>query len=298
MGGIDGAQVLDDLENFYVKYVYVRRPVAIVLAAWVLHCHAFSAFTRTPYVHVTSPVPDCGKTTLLELTELLVPNPWLTSSLSNAVLARTIDRDQPVLLLDEMDELQKGDKELFAAVTATINSGYKKSGRRSILVPAKGGDWHVKHLSTFSPKILSGLSRLAAVTQSRCIPVVMERLGPSDRVAEMDEYVTEPEAAALYARASDWAKQKVTVLRDARPCSPTTLGPRQREVCRPLFAVADSAGGDWPEKVRAAVLELFGSASSDGNNVALQLLADIRQLVELVGIEPTTSSLRTMRSPS
>ena len=135
---IDGVRLLDDIVAYYRKYVRLRQDEYDVMASWVLHCHAFLDFSRTPYLSVSSPSPECGKTQLLEVTELLVPNPWLTMSVTNAVLGRRIDQSHPVLMLDEIDNVLAGDKELLAAIKATVNGGYKRSGNRSILEPVKG----------------------------------------------------------------------------------------------------------------------------------------------------------------
>ncbi len=276
---VDGAQLLDDLVAYYRKYVRLRQDEYEVMALWVLHCHAFLAFNRTPYLSVSSPSPECGKTQLLEVTELLVPNPWLTMSLTNAVLGRRIDQSHPVLMLDEVDNILAGDKELLAAIKATINSGYKRSGNRSILEPVKGGGWTCKNLSTFCPKILSGISGLPDATKSRCIPIEMERMLPGDRVDDLDEYIIEPEAGALYGRAHDWAHHYLKRLRDARPTAPAELGHRQREVSRPLLAVADLAGGEWPGKVRAALVRLFAAqAAFPSDDIKEALLRDIKEV--------------------
>ena len=276
---VDGGQLLEDLVTFYTKYVRIREDEYVVMAAWVLHTHAFAAFKRTPYVSVSSPSAECGKTQLLEVTEHLVPNPWLTMSITNAVLARKIDTEKPVLMVDEFDNLRAGDKELLASVLATINSGYKASGSRSILEPSKGGGWVCKNLSTFCPKVLSGISGLAPTTKSRCIPIAMERMLPSDRVVEIDEYVIEPEGRALYNRCQDWAGQNLKKLRDARPAAPSELGHRQREVCRPLFAIADLIGAGWEVKLRAAIVRLFTTESAQPtDDIKEQLLRDIKEV--------------------
>jgi Protein of unknown function (DUF3631) len=276
---VDGVQLLSDFITYYNKYVRLRQDEYIVMAVWVLHCHGFLAFSRTPYLNVTSPSPECGKTQLLEVTELVVPNPWLTMSVTNAVLGRKIDQSHPVLMIDEIDNVLAGDKELLAAIKATINSGYKRSGNRSILEPVKGGGWTCKSLSTFCPKILSGISGLPDATKSRCIPIEMERMLPGDRVADLDEYIIEPEANALYARAHDWASHNLKRLRDARPTAPAELGHRQREVCRPLLAVADLVGGDWPDKLRAALVRLFAAqAALPSNDIKESLLRDIKEV--------------------
>lgn len=206
-----------------------------------LHTHAFKAFSRTPYIRLKSPTVNCGKTTLLEITELIVPNALLTSGLSEALLARFIEQEHPVLLLDELDELQKGNKELLAAIMATINSGYKQSGCRIVLVQ-KGKKWEPKRLSTFCSKMLASIGKLPSAAASRSIEIRMERLGPGESVQEFDEFITEPEASALFLRAQDWARAHLQELRDARPSCPPELRNRQREVSRPLLAVADCVG--------------------------------------------------------
>jgi len=215
---VDGVRLLDDIVAYYRKYVRLRQDEYDVMAPWVLHCHAFLAFSRTPYLSVSSPSPECGKTQLLEVTELLVPNPWLTMSVTNAVLGRKIDQSHPVLMLDEIDNLLAGDKELLAAIKATVNSGYKKSGSRSILEPIKGGGWVCKNLSTFCPKILSGISGLPEATKSRCIPIEMERMLPGDRVHDLDEYIhCETCVPAMCSRG--WKR------------FPKRIGPRHRTSC-------------------------------------------------------------------
>jgi Protein of unknown function (DUF3631) len=275
----DGAKLADDLVDYYRQYVRVGEDEYSVLALWVLHCHTFKACSRTPYLNVNSPAPACGKTVCLEATELLVPNPLMASSLSNNVLGRAIEELHPALLLDEVDQLQAGDKVLFAAVEAVINSGYKKSGSRIILVPVKGGGWELKRLSTFCPKMLSGISTLPAVLLSRCIPINMQRMEPGDRVAEIDEFVTEPEAARLKERCKRWAQAHLNELQLSRPDWPAGLGHRQREVSRPLFAIGDLIGGAWPGRIREAVVRLFTTRdSAPSSDIKTELLRDIKDV--------------------
>jgi|ERR1019366_5469469 hypothetical protein len=273
---VNGSQVLDSLVLFLRDHVRLRDDEYSVLAVWLLHCHAWPAWTRTPYLHVFSATELCGKTLLLELLQMLLPNGRLLASMSSeALLARVIERDHPPLLLDEIDKLKRGNKEMFAAVMAVINSGYKKSGCRDILVPCKGG-WEAKALSTFCPKVLAGISDLPADTTSRCIPIAMERMFHEDRVQEIDEYITGPRANELFNRAADWAKPNLKRLRDARPDAPAALGHRQREVSRPLLAVADAVGDGWGERIRGALVRLFASRDAlPSLNIRIQLLHDL-----------------------
>jgi hypothetical protein len=273
---VDGAQLLTDLTLFFQKYVRVEDDVYIMLAVWVLHTYAWLAWTRTPYLNVNSPVQECGKTLLCELIELVTWNPLLIMSMSAAVLAREIEQNHPTLLIDEFDQTLAGDKETLSLVMGAINSGYRKSGKRLVSVQVKGG-WESRRLSVFCPKVLSGISGLPAITASRCIPINMQRMKPGERVADIDEYITEPEANELSNRCEVWSKAHLKQLRDARPEGLDTLGHRQREVSRPLLAIADAVENGWGERVRAALERLF-TAKRDlpDINIRIRLLHDMR----------------------
>jgi len=57
-----------------------------------------------------------------------------------------------------------------------------------------------------------------------------------------------------------WCKPLFAKLRDARPDLPSELTDRQQDGAEPLLAIADAAGGDWPEKARKALTEICTSA--------------------------------------
>ncbi|MDP1086397.1 DUF3631 domain-containing protein, partial [Klebsiella pneumoniae] len=46
----------------------------------------------------------------------------------------------------------------------------------------------------------------------------------------------------------------------------------------PLLAIADQAGGDWPDRARAAALALSG-APAEAESIRTMLLADMRRLL-------------------
>ena len=57
---------------------------------------------------------------------------------------------------------------------------------------------------------------------------------------------------------------------------------RIADVWRPLYAVADAAGGDWPELTRRAALSLTSqtNAIAPGESLGVQLLRDCRLVFE------------------
>jgi hypothetical protein len=73
------ATLLDDVYGFIKKYVVLTDHQARILSTWVAHTHAFAASDTTPYIHVTSPEPECGKSRLLEICTPLVRRGWMTA---------------------------------------------------------------------------------------------------------------------------------------------------------------------------------------------------------------------------
>jgi 5S rRNA maturation endonuclease (ribonuclease M5) len=107
------AELLDEIRGFIVRFVVLPSDAAAdLLALWVLHTHAFEAFWATPYLRVTSATPDSAKTLLLEVLASITRRGWHEVNPSTAVLYRKIDRQQPTLLLDEMDNYPLDDRRM------------------------------------------------------------------------------------------------------------------------------------------------------------------------------------------
>ena len=63
------------------------------------------------------------------------------------------------------------------------------------------------------------------------------------------------------------------------------------------MAIANLAGGTWPEKARAALLELFTTDAEEYLNTGTQLLADVRDIFDEAGFEEiqTKELIRQLR---
>ena len=57
----------------------------------------------SPVLGITSPTPECGKTTCLTLLGALVPRACPASNITTAALFRAVEKWQPTLLIDEAD---------------------------------------------------------------------------------------------------------------------------------------------------------------------------------------------------
>ncbi len=76
-----------------------------------------------------------------------------------------------------------------------------------------------------------------------------------------------------------WAADRGALL-NTDPPIPDALGDREGDIAVPLLAIADAAGGTWPARARAALLDLFGRRTGAESNMeaGALLLADLRTL--------------------
>src|SRR5699024_10627686 len=110
---------------------------------WIAHTHLVSETYTTPRLLIESPVPESGKTTVLEHLERLCVKPLQMASVSSpAMVTRVLGTEIHTLLIDEVDRSLSPDKPDIGDLIAVLNSGYKKGASRPVLVQ-KGKDWEM-----------------------------------------------------------------------------------------------------------------------------------------------------------
>jgi Protein of unknown function (DUF3631) len=265
---VEVASVLADTEKYVRRYISLTDAESCAIALWTLHTHAFDATDLTPYVSITSAEMESGKTRLLETLRHIVARPWFTGRVTAAVLSRKIDKETPTLLLDESDAAFNGDKEYAEVLRGVLNSGYERGGVSSICV-RRGNEISYADLSTFCPKAIAGIGRLPDMVASRSIPIRLKRKAPGENVERMYRRDIGDVAEPIRQWLENLAAFHSDRLSDARPQLPAELRDRTADVWEPLFAVADLAGGDWPNRARAAASELSGRGSEVSGHTRL-----------------------------
>lgn len=287
----DGGTLLDSVLAFLRRFVVFTNPEhqPAVLALWILHTYAFEAADATPYPLITSPEKRSGKSRLLEVLELLVARAWLVAGASEAVLFRKIERDTPTLLFDEIDAVFGTYSEKTEPLRAIINAGNRRSSVIARCVPPNHdvADFHV-----YSPKCLAGIEtgRLPETIRDRSIPIRLHRKRRQERVERFRYRVAQREAEGLVEELASWAEASLSALQEQVPEIPEELNDRAADGFEPLLAIADLAGGDWPERARAAALSLMGDVDVEEDSWGVQLLADLRQIWDLEELGATLYS--------
>jgi hypothetical protein len=285
-GTVRLAATLTDVERFIRTYVVLPPEAAALVALWVEQTHAIEAFDYVAYLHIKSPLPECGKTRLLEVLESLVAKPWLTGRVTSAVLMRKVDAEHPVLLLDESDAAFNGDPQYAEALRGMLNSGFHRSGKASACV-GQGANLTYKDFSTFGPKAIAGIGQLPSTVESRSIPIALKRRTKNEAVAKWRRRDAWAAAEPLRVGLAAAGAASGEALHRVQPELPDGLSDRAEDVLEPLFAIADVAGGEWPQRARQAAVNLMGFnarvVQETDQNIGLELLADVRVIFEAKG---------------
>ncbi len=267
---------LTDVEAFIRRYVVVTDEQAVACALWVCHTYLLEHADVTPYLSITSAEKQSGKTILLDVLERLVNKPWRAVTPSAAVTFRTIEKDAPTLLLDEVDTIwgpkSRDDDEGLRAV---LNAGFRRHG--STVPRCDGPKMRVKNFRTSCPKALAGIGDLPDTVADRSIPIRMERKRREDRVERWRERTVRPVAEQLAELVREASVTGVTDWEGYEPELPDELSDRAQDGWEPLLVIADAAGGEWPQRARSAAVSLMTSRD-DLMPLGSRLLSDIRDV--------------------
>jgi putative DNA primase/helicase len=269
---VDGSKLATDISATISKYVALPARTADTIALWILHCYTISAVFVSPILAITSPLKQCGKTTLLEVVGALVPRLLLASSITASALFRSVEKYEPTLLVDEADTFLANHEEL----RGVLNAGHTRNTAR--VVRTVGDKHEPRVFSTWCAKAIALIGRLPETLEDRSIVISMRRRAPSEQVERLRRDRLHRQLEPLRQQAARWTADHQKIIRDADPAVPDSISDRAQDNWRPLLAIAEALGGDWPETARAAVLALGGVAIEVDNAPRVQLLADIRDL--------------------
>ncbi len=273
---ISGAVLLDNVRAYVARFVAAPQPEALdAIVLWAAHAHMAVHFYTSPRLALLSPEPGSGKTRVLEVLYPLVPRPMFSFSASAAAIFRKLAQEDQTLLFDEVDTIfsRKGKDDGNEDLRALLNAGY----RRGATIPRCVGPRHeVQEFAVFAACALAGLGDLPDTIMTRSVIIRMRRRAPSERIEQFRKRKHEPEGATLRDHLAAWAGDVGPACGEAWPDLPAGVVDRNAEVWEPLIAVADAAGGHWPETARAACVALLKVAGHREVSLGVRLLGDLR----------------------
>ncbi|MEU9055671.1 DUF3631 domain-containing protein [Streptomyces sp. NPDC048384] len=293
---IDGAALLNEVEAFHRRFnVFPHEAAYVAVTLWDAHAHLLDAFDSTPRLAFLSPEPGSGKSRALEVVETLVPRSMAAVDASAAALFRSvsgIDGGRPTILFDEIDTVfgpKAGENEQLRGF---INAGHTR-GREMYRCVGDGANQQVQGFPSYCALAVAGLGNLPDTIMTRAVIIRMRRRARNERIEQFRIRIHVREGNQLRDRLAKWAETVQEQVTDVFPELPDGVTDRPADVWEPLIAIADAAGGDWPERAREACVTLVtASKANDKGSIGIRLLTDLRDHV-MVGIDrlPTVAIL-------
>jgi len=278
-GSDGGAALLDDLNETIKTYVVLpSAEAADAVTLWIAATHALPAFQHATRLAISSPEKRCGKSRLLDIVAGTCHKPLMTANASTAAVVRSIgDENPPTLLIDEADTIfgTKKVAEQNEDLRGLLNAGF---GRGRPTIRCVGPNQTPTAFDTFAMATLGGIGNLPDTITDRAVNITMRRRRNGEQVAQFRARRDGPILGSLREGLAEWAREAIPELSDAEPAMP--VEDRAADPWEPLVPIADHVGGTWPQRARAACLQLTAEAAEadEDSSWNTRLLADVRSI--------------------
>jgi len=268
----DGAKLLDDVAKQVRRFVVADQVSIDAITLWCVFAHIAQKAPCCPNIVFSSAVKACGKSTALDVVSRLVPKPLSVASISVAALFRTVELLSPTLLIDEADAIFRQNDEL----RTLINAGFTRSAARVVRIV--GDELEPRLFNVYAPKAIALIGTLPDTIESRSVIIRMRRRLPDEPVERLRSDKDQG-FAPLASRIARWTQDNADKILAQEPEIDPSLSDRQADVWRELLRIADTVGGEWPQRARIAAIELCAKQSDDGD-LSIRLLADLKTLFD------------------
>lgn len=270
-----GHEVLSEAAGYLGRFAVFPSDAARDAAVlWSAHTWVIDACNASARLAVRSIGPASGKTRVLELVSQLSSDPTLETDITAAALITMISQRNPTVFLDETDLIwgTHGGSS-HKSLRAVCNAGYK---RGATVTRRTGGAYTQDPI--FGAMAFGLIGVLPDTLATRSIDIVMRKRRPEETIEAYHPRMHAPIGLAIGEALGSWARSVALDLASAWPTLPDGIEDRSGEIWEALIGLADLAGGEWPERGRAACTALvLGSESEPVLSPGQRILSDLRQ---------------------
>lgn len=291
----NGAAILDAVHAAITRYVILPSPEAVdAVTLWIAATHAQPAWAHAPRLVIRAPEKRCGKSRLLDVVEATCYHPLITVNASTPAVYRSIGtEDPPTILLDEADTIFGGKQaEANEDLRGLLNAGHQ---RNRPTIRWNQQKQQVERIATFAMAALAGIGQMPDTIEDRAVVIKMRRRTPAEKVAPYRQRRDGPALRQIASDLTAWTRGNLTELEHAEPRMP--LEDRAADTWEPLIALADLAGGNWPDRARRAAQALTAAREGDTDfSDRLRLLIDCRTVFGAFDAIPSTALLDRLKA--
>jgi hypothetical protein len=278
-------RILDQIVKIIRTRVHCRVEEAVAVALW--SAGTYGVFPPSdpgggpdlfPFLAFSSPTKRCGKTTMLETIQTCVRRPCPFVDTTSSALFRTIEAYRPTMILDELDRLMHRMQE----IAGIMNSAHHRGGHvlRSEEIQAGNVRTFIpRAFPTYTPIVFAGIGATLPTFQDRSVRIRLQRQPRGARRQRLGfrrmQRIRATIAPQLMAHADAIGGAMAAGV--AQASISAALNDRDYDNWEPLCAVADLAGGSWPDRARRAAVELCKTSSSEDDR---DIEWRFRQIVE------------------
>lgn len=288
-GPVSGAKLLSEIRGFLETYVvYPGSDEAVAHTLWVAHTWFMDLWTETPRLYFKSPQAGSGKSRALEVTIPLVPNPVESVNATPAYLFRKVSAGpvRPTIMYDEIDTVYSGGSTPGSEdLRGFINAGHRVGATAGRCVK-RGETQETEELPAYCAVLMCGLGSLPDTIETRSVIVAMRKRKPSERQPEKwrARYRDSERPTRIREDLETWSKQVHDTITAKWPEMPEGVEDRDADVWEALLAVADAAGGIWPDRAREAAVRMVSKSKKREMSLPVVLLRDIRAVFTYHGL--------------
>ena len=245
--------VIRDIEDMVARVMVMRPEYITAVAYYCLASWFVEYLDYSPYLVITAPDRECGKSKLLNLIGKLVRRPYsMAGAPSDSSVFRIIEQNTPTLLMDEVDTYLSKSKELQGILNGGID-------RENAFVTRSEGtssaDMRAVRFSTFGFKVLSGIGsdKSGDALVSRAIIVKLDRKKATDkriRVRELPPLELENLRRKMYRLVCAYGEGLKEKARGARVDMPLTMGDRDCDKWEAQALLADMVSAEEGARLR------------------------------------------------
>jgi len=234
--------IIDSVMVFLRRFVFLKdEALYLLVAVWIIATYLCQEFDFAGYLFAYSPEPQSGKTTLLDVLDLLVANPsGIQISPTPAILFRTANGKTQ--LLDEIDTWMNHEE-----LRSVLNAGFQKGAKVSRMEKDSEFGLEAREYSVYGPKALAGigLNRLTRATRDRTFAIAMVRQTKAEKRERLRRRLVKPGADALKKKIEEWARKNrdlvIRIYNEARFPYLSQFGDRTMDIADPLAAIVEAA---------------------------------------------------------
>lgn len=288
----EGDAALRGVYDYLGRFVaYPSEAAHVAHLLWIAHAHKMDRWDSTPRIAFLSPEPASGKSRALEVTEPFVPRPVEAVNVTPAYLFRKVADPQgaPTILFDEIDTVFGPRAKENEEIRGLLNAGHRRGAVAGRCV-VHGKLVLTEEIPAYCAVALAGLGALPDTILSRCVVVRMRRRSPHEKIEPYRRRINGKEGEALRGRLAAWlkgAQLKLSLL-------PAGIEDRDADIWEALLAIADAAGGKWPERARQAAKDLIAESHQSTPSLGIQLLADLKKVFTACERLPTVELLQML----